>query len=365
MSEEKCSDLCRSQLLFCIQKENVARPPDRCGCFLVPTEFSIVDNSTSASARRDKMSPGGIKILWLGWCTSVAGQIRLHSPESLVNEVFNRQAKPGYIQGSTATFGAPYYGLRVMGRIIYAPSHGNDYCTEDDYHLPDTVTASPYSASDIGEAVDHTSENSGENHVAEGHADTERRQINIVLIKRGESKCRFTRKVQVAEKHKNAHAVIVVDRKRNSHRDVTKLIMSDENGFGNSIKIPSILINWNDGEKLIHELEANGNDVIADLQWDIPVNNIVTMDVWMSASSREATDFLIGFKDAAEQLAYNLKVVPHYHIFSLPSGQDFENMCTSREGTYCAEDPDGGGPVSGIVGLSFFFLCCFSGFTMN
>jgi len=49
-----------------------------------------------------------------------------------------------------------------------------------------------------------------------------------------------------------------------------------------------------------------------------------------------------------EQLAYNLKVVPHYHIFALQSGiSDFDKMCTSSDGRFCADDPDGGGPVTG------------------
>ncbi|CAD7937680.1 unnamed protein product [Amoebophrya sp. A25] len=266
-------------------------------------------------------------LLALFWLTGspVSAQIRLHSPQVLVNEVFNRQSKPGYIQGSTATFGAPYYGLRVMGRIMYAESKGQDYCTEDDYDLPEAKAP------------------------AADSEDSDRRQINIVLVHRGHSKCRFTTKVRIAEKHKNAHAVIIVDRESNKNRDVTKLIMSDENNFGNSIKIPSILINYNDGEKLINAIKDGGagSSIIAELVWDIPVNNIVTMDLWMSANSREANEFLVGFKPAAEALAYNLKIVPHYHIFSLPSGQDFENMCTSQDARYCAEDPDGGGQVTG------------------
>ena len=76
------------------------------------------------------------------------------------------------------------------------------------------------------------------------------------MLKRGESKCRFTTKVRIAEKHKNAHAVIIIDRERNAERDVTKLIMSDEHNFGSTIKIPSILINYNDGKKIIESLET-------------------------------------------------------------------------------------------------------------
>ena len=102
---------------------------------------------------------------------TVEAQIRLHSPKALAKQVFNRQTKAGYIQGSTATFGAPYYGQRLMGRIVYAPSKGDDYCKETDYDLPESTPA------------------------PEGNEENERRQINIVMIKRGQSKCRFVTKV--------------------------------------------------------------------------------------------------------------------------------------------------------------------------
>lgn len=72
--------------------------------------------------------------------------------------------------------------------------------------------------------------------------------------------------------------------------------------------------------------DTSPGPVVAELVWDIPVNNVVVMDIWMSAASHEAMDFLKGFKSTAEQLAYNLRVVPHYHIFSLPSGQDYEQI---------------------------------------
>ena len=38
-------------------------------------------------------------------------------------------------------------------------------------------------------------------------------------------------------------------------------------------------------------------------------------------------------------------MVPHYHIFSVR--EDYDNMCLSQAGEYCAEDPDGGGEIKG------------------
>ena len=114
----------------------------------------------------------------------------------------------------------------------------------------------------------------------------------------------------MAEESKHAHAVIVIDKEDNQTRDVTKLIMADEGTWGKKISIPSLLINWNDGQQLVKavkehdEAVANAEaglaaegakappPVLVELVWDIPVNNVVTMDLWMGAASREAHDFL-------------------------------------------------------------------------
>ena len=52
-------------------------------------------------------------------------------------------------------------------------------------------------------------------------------------------------------------------------------------------------------------------------------------------------------------------MVPHYHIFSIP--EDYDSMCTDKSGKYCAEDPDGGGPVTGrdVVHESLRQLCIY------
>merc|ERR1719230_1545620 len=69
-------------------------------------------------------------------------QIRLLSPQWLV-DVF--QESKGNIMGSTATFGTPYYGERLIGRLVFPKSHGGChedddstnrcYCQEEDYEV--------------------------------------------------------------------------------------------------------------------------------------------------------------------------------------------------------------------------------------
>merc|ERR1719482_2431755 len=58
-------------------------------------------------------------------------QIRVLSPETLVEEF----GKHGNILGTTATFGTPYYGERLVGQLVYAKSKGEYHCEDDDYDL--------------------------------------------------------------------------------------------------------------------------------------------------------------------------------------------------------------------------------------
>ena len=58
-------------------------------------------------------------------------QIKLLAPDSLVREYL---PSGGNIFASTATFGAPYYGERVLGQILWARSDtGLSHCSKDDY----------------------------------------------------------------------------------------------------------------------------------------------------------------------------------------------------------------------------------------
>lgn len=247
------------------------------------------------------------------------GQLKVLGPRSLVSGFDN-----GMVYGTTATFGAPYYGDRVLGQLMFGETKGDNYCTKGDYE----ITPREYK---------------------EG----ERELVNIVLVRRGG--CTFVTKTLVAQQM-GAHAVVVVDKKNSplTREQIQKIVMADD-GHGHEVKIPSILVSREDGEKLIDA--ARQEPVIVELAWDIPRGQVVVMDFWMSSGSRESTEFLIRFQDSAETLMYNMQFVPHFHIFSLPAGAGFNHLCaTSIEGCagckpdvgkFCAPDPDGPGPISG------------------
>ncbi|CAE8620077.1 unnamed protein product, partial [Polarella glacialis] len=151
------------------------------------------------------------------------GQVRIMAPDSLVGEL---SASGGRIDGSTATFGAPFYGERILGQLLWGESAGKHHCTADDYSVPTPQEFMP-----------------------PGKTYKEVRLINIVLVERGT--CSFVTKVKVA-RQKKAHAVIIVD-KENSNltaHDIRRVIVADD-GYGANVDIPSILVSREEGQKLI------------------------------------------------------------------------------------------------------------------
>jgi len=259
------------------------------------------------------------------------GQIKILSPPELSKQFADSD---GVIYGSTATFGAPYYDERVVGRLMYGEStQGHDHCTKDDYDLKDT---------DAGNNID-----------VKGGS---KKPFNVVVVRRGQ--CTFVQKVRIAQE-KHAHAVIMID-KKNSQKtpeEIQRVVMADD-GFGSTVKIPSVLISNHEGEKLIQSMKTDS--VIVELAWSIPRAEVVLADFWMSSGSEESFEFLEKFKDPAETLKFHMQFVPHFHVFSLPPGSSYGHLCAdASKARHCAPDPDGPGPITGqmVVNEDLRELC--------
>jgi len=262
----------------------------------------------------------------LAWCLLLAqplpaaGQLRVMTPDWLVREF---RESMGRIDGSTATFGAPFYGDRVLGRLVYGESQLNhSHCVAEDYEVPKPA-----------EFLSGTSRSEGV------------RLINIVMVRRG--KCSFTTKVKVAYE-KGAHAVLIVDREDSNltSKDMANIIVADD-GFGNKINIPSVLISKVEGRKLIQAVRRT--QVVVELAWDLPTNHVVNVDLWMSSASRESLRFLKEFASKRRILNEVVNFQPHYAVFGI-DGTDpkiYNDLCSDNSGQYCAEDPDGAGPITG------------------
>jgi len=248
-------------------------------------------------------------------------QLKIIGPDKLESQFPDTH---GVVYGTTATFGAPFYGERVLGQLVYGESKGNNHCTESDYDI------APPKASRNGKEM-----------------------VNVVLVRRGG--CTFVTKVAVAQK-KKAHAVVVVDKETSdlTAEQIQKIVMADD-GFGAQVTIPSILISRFDGQKLIDAIRRE--PVVVELAWDIPQGEVVVADFWMSSGSSESAEFLERFQDSAETLKHHLQFTPHFHTFSLPPGAGFNHLCAASiescesckptTAKYCAPDPDGPGPITG------------------
>lgn len=262
--------------------------------------------------------PGQLHLKWLraalwlcAYCRFACSQVRIVAPEWLRGKF--RHAH-GHVPASTATFGAPFYGDEVVGRLYWGESEqGHDHCTEDDYSIP--------------------TENEGE-------------LINIVLVRRG--RCSFVTKVKVAQS-KGAHAVIIVDKLDSPYTSATidQVIMADDGFAGDDLHIPSVLISKEDGAELISAAERG--EVVVELSWMVPSSDVVELDVWMSSGSMESMNFLKSFADKRRSLNTVVKFRPHYHVFSIPSGDPaiFQELCLDDTGEICAEDPDAAGEITG------------------
>lgn len=259
-----------------------------------------------------------LSALWL-WSIALraSAQIRIEAPYSLAKRFTDSR-----IMGSTATFGAPFYGDRVLGRIVWGESKdGHAHCTDEDYDLPDASNK---------DSVNGEANNGGG-------------LIDIVMVRRG--KCTFTKKVKIASA-KGAHAVIIVDNQALTAKDMENIIVADD-GNGESIHIPSILITKAEGDRIIDATRRS--DVIVELAWDIPQNHVVEMDLWMSSGSRKSQEFLRDFSERRKTLNEVVQFRPHYAVFSLPSNDPkiYNQLCTDETGRFCTEDPDGSGRVTG------------------
>ncbi|CAK0858961.1 unnamed protein product [Prorocentrum cordatum] len=262
----------------------------------------------------------GLGSAWLG----VHGQIRIMSPEALVSQF---PVTKGRIDGTTSMFGAPFYGLRILGRVVFAESP-SAHCQSDDYSLPVQSSAGTSARSAL---------------------------INIVMMRRGN--CTFVRKVHLAEKFKGAHAAIIVDTEDSgrTRADIARVVIADD-GHGTNVNIPSILIAFEDGKRLIDAV-ASDKLVIVELAWDVPLEPVVVMDLWMSSGSHEANHFLQTFSPRRKALNEAIKFVPHYHVFNIARSTDHDaqkyssSLCTNNSGLFCADDPDGPGGVTGRMVL--------------
>ena len=114
----------------------------------------------------------------------------------------------------------------------------------------------------------------------------------FMIVRRGE--CSFVQKVRNMENIGVAVAIVIDNRPEM----IDEILMSDD-GTGGGIRIPSMLIGENDGNKLIEWFKNASSQERQSLvlmsEFVMPVHENVDVDFWFTSSSDRAIDFLEDF----------------------------------------------------------------------
>lgn len=162
----------------------------------------------------------------------------------------------------------------------------------------------------------------------------------IVIVRRGG--CSFVQKVRNIE-HGGGKLAIVVD--EIDDEDATYITMVDD-GTGNGIIIPSLLINKTPGETLISYIadvdQTQASTIKISATFSLPKTaDVVNFDLIFSTYSDKALDFIADFLEYRIALGSKAKMTPHY--ISWPcftcSDEIIQEDCFGN-GKYCAIDAD-------------------------
>lgn len=161
----------------------------------------------------------------------------------------------------------------------------------------------------------------------------------IVLVNRGN--CSFTQKARNVEHAGGRLAIIIDDKISENPEDV---IMVDD-GSGNGIMIPSILISKVNGDYILKEMEDdrgthNGTLVQLYASFDMShPDNRVEWDFWYSSANDKALNFLKDYYELHVKLGDKALFTPHYAFFACIECDKItkERDCFGN-GKYCALD---------------------------
>jgi len=221
------------------------------------------------------------------------GEIRIIGPKTLLESY---KSTGGIINAKPALFGIPVYNGNFVG-IVQTYIKNPEAC----YTLP-----ANYFQSDPMDGSTKT----------------------IALIERGS--CTFVQKVKNCQRA-GAKGVVVY----NNDKSGLLPIMSDD-GTGDSVFIPSIIITWEDGLALQSAVqENNGLDVEIEISWGLPrPDGRVEWELWTSSemTSREQ-QFVVSFKSVLHYLGDKHLFTPHYDL-QLGMAEASEEDC-SNELKYC------------------------------
>ena len=152
----------------------------------------------------------------------------------------------------------------------------------------------------------------------------------IIIARRGN--CSFVTKVRNAERA-GASLLVVVD---NRVEDVTNVIMGDD-GTGIGLRIPAMLIDYNDGNTLIEfAKKMKAATLSAEFAVKEKTDN-VAVEIWYSSNNLLALDFIKEFSKYEHKLEGQVKVSPRFVTWGCPEcTKEFKAQECFSDGKYCA-----------------------------
>jgi hypothetical protein len=226
------------------------------------------------------------------------GKIILYSPADLKSQVGSN----GEVQSSMADFGHIPYGHTIVGQAVYLDDNGFGCEPFEDTLLEYNDPAL------------------------------------IVIVKRGE--CSFVKKVRNIE-HGGGSLAIIVDEVNNEN---VKFITMVNDGTGNGISIPSVMINKDPGNRIIdyfnnHSAEVNKNiKIVANFDLSHPDDH-VEYAMLLSSFQDRALDFVSGFKKYRDKLGSKAQMTPYYFSWPcLKCDTEIKELDCFGNGKYCAVD---------------------------
>lgn len=225
-------------------------------------------------------------------------KMSLFSPQTLMDKVGNH----GDLVVSYADFGHIPYGHTLIGRAVF-------------------IQENEYGCDSYGDSLKKFDDPNP-----------------IVFIKRGV--CSYVQKVRNAE-HGGSKLAVIVDEKNDEN---IKYISMLNDGTGNGIVIPSVLINKDPGNIIIDFLTDNEDSVAKNVKFMINFNmnhpdNHVEYHLLLSTYQDRALDFIADFKSYHASLANSVTMTPHY--FSWPCfgcDDEIKQEDCFGNGKYCAVD---------------------------
>lgn len=162
-------------------------------------------------------------------------------------------------------------------------------------------------------------------------------QSPIVIVRRGS--CSFVQKVRNIE-HGGGRLAIIVDEVDNESPDM--IIMVDD-GTGNGIQIPSVMLSKADGETILKEynsISTNGGAIKLKISFEMNrPDDRVEYDIWFSSSNDRGLDFIRDFEQYHKTLGKKVLMTPRYFSWGCENcDESITDMDCFCDGKYCAID---------------------------